>query len=82
MAFHFWQGGADQLLLWRNREKEREDSLSLGSQDVQGLSHPCPENSCCMSLHLIMIDSSFKNKSEQPGIDASTFPPVFPHPTF
>lgn len=82
-AHHFWQGGADQLLLWRNKEeRDREDPLSLGSQDAQELSHPCAENSCSKSLHLIMIDSSFKNKSVQPGMHANTFSPVFPHPTF
>lgn len=83
MALHFWQGGADQLLLRRNKEEqEREDPLSLPSQDAQGLSHPCTENSCYKSLHLIMIDSLFKNKSVQPGMHANTFPPVFPRPTF
>lgn len=63
-------------------KSETKDPLSLHSQDAEGLSHPCTENSCSKSLHLIMIDSLLKNKSVQPGMHANTFPPVFPRPTF
>lgn len=63
-------------------KSETKDPLSLHSQDAEGLSHPCTENSCSKSLHLIMIDSLLKNKSVQPGTHANTFPPVFPRPTF
>lgn len=82
--WHFTFGREELINFYsgRIRKSERKDPLSLYSQYAQGLSHPCTDNSCCKSLHLIMIDSLFKNKSVQPGMHASTFPPVFQRPTF